>query len=617
MTTSKYTDRPARIFLSYSRDDHKSVSEIRDLLQDFEIEVWFDTDDLVPGQEWEDEISLALKDSDLILVCVAARGIDPNSFFMKEVVLAKEIAEESDGAVTIAPLRLEATSLPQVLQNLQWLDFFKANGPDVLLDLVRRVAKAQNRHPVADTPHKALKMPAESWDAEIHRGDKKLGLQGKRQSILFVQTNKARVLNTKGRVKAGVRPLIWGDPVRLEQQKGDRAKVRARGGLHEIKMADIGPNRPLEIDFLELGGGCATRIRTPDGRYIIFNVGIGDYLRRYLEWRHDAPIKPVYVDAVVLSHGFQDHTEGLGPILDSAAFRIGTLYHNGVLAPLDERPQGLRFVRDEDDLEACLKRHRHTRFASLLRRASQTQEVGKVRMIGASEKFLPGFGPGDSDVIVRVLHPNDSSAEVPLSRSRSDIVRSNAVVLSVEFGHLRVLLRGEVGQLGEQRLMTAHDRSDKLRADVAKLCYHNTQFFEPGFLDRVAPQGIVAALGASQELLDDAPGVPEARVAPEALFVSGAQNLALSTPPMLEGLRRMLEIYEARCKGLPSATLPKSARGRYQKALRRFGTYLDYHHVVRLRSDGRRALLARRRRRGNTWKLALFESDGGIMRYCP
>ena len=80
--------------------------------------------------------------------------------------------------------------------------------------------------------------------------------------------------------------LLWGDPVVLLHQHGQHPVVRARGEQYEAMEPRFSGTPQLTIDFLELGGGCGALLCTPDDRKVLFNVGFGDYMYRYLQWRY-------------------------------------------------------------------------------------------------------------------------------------------------------------------------------------------------------------------------------------------------------------------------------------------------------------------------------------------
>ena len=79
MTQSQY--HILKVFLSYSREDKDAVDEFYQRLMLEGIDVWLDTQKILPGQDWELEIRKAVRDCDVILICIS------NTFLIKKVIV--------------------------------------------------------------------------------------------------------------------------------------------------------------------------------------------------------------------------------------------------------------------------------------------------------------------------------------------------------------------------------------------------------------------------------------------------------------------------------------------------------------------------------------------------
>jgi hypothetical protein len=59
-----------RVFLCHASDDKPAVRRLYRRLKDDGFDLWLDEEDLLPGQDWELEISRAVRRSDMIIVCL-------------------------------------------------------------------------------------------------------------------------------------------------------------------------------------------------------------------------------------------------------------------------------------------------------------------------------------------------------------------------------------------------------------------------------------------------------------------------------------------------------------------------------------------------------------------
>ncbi len=117
-----------RIFLIYAKEDTERIEKIYDELKRSGLKPWLDTHDILPGQDWKQTITEALKESDLALACLSKASVSKKGFVQSELKIALDILEErSRGVSPVIPVRLEETEVPERLKNLQWIDLFE-NG---------------------------------------------------------------------------------------------------------------------------------------------------------------------------------------------------------------------------------------------------------------------------------------------------------------------------------------------------------------------------------------------------------------------------------------------------------------------------------------------------------
>lgn len=617
---------PLQVFLSYSRADEKEVRRVHGLLALFGIDAWLDTADLLGGDDWRNKITESLQSCDAAVFCVSGQALTRKGFFLEEVELAVKLTRSAGCDFHLIPLRLEAATLPAPLGKLHSVDFFTSDGLDHLLAALRKVAEDNGRRPVPPAPAAVEGLADERSPFAPATADSGNGEAFAGYPVLEVGLPGGRPSSIRDRRTA----LLWGDPLVLEGGDVGKPLVRARGEHYQGAGAQIAMECPLSIELLELGGGCGALLVTPDGRKVLFNMGFDDHLCRYLQWRFDGPREVVELEAAVLADPRLTHGGGLRPLLDSGSFRIGALYHNGIFGHTSEWRTRLtkdrrhvKVLRSKKAFLAWLSANKPDRVAKTLGEGLESGRIGDLRMLARSSGHLPGFEPGKSDVVIEVIGPIDDKAGLPLpeSRSRADTIRANTIVLKVSYGRLRFLLSGHLNREGHKQLLDTHapDLEQALHADLAKLCYHGSKNFLPDFARAVSPVGVVAANGregARLAVYDNAVGALAGEMEPGSLMITGERNLLLDEPEELIGLKRLLlELYEARTPAPVIPNLSPDSAALYQKVLRRLGTFLLRNHMVQLRSDGERAIFARRVPPGDRWSLAEFKEEGGRFRY--
>ena len=126
MSTQK---QPLKAFLCHASADKTTVYELYRHLQKRGILPWLDTEDLVGGQNWREEIPRAIRASDAIIICLSKNSISKEGFVHAEIAFALEKALEiPQGDIFIIPARLEECEVPNNLESYQWVDLFEQDG---------------------------------------------------------------------------------------------------------------------------------------------------------------------------------------------------------------------------------------------------------------------------------------------------------------------------------------------------------------------------------------------------------------------------------------------------------------------------------------------------------
>jgi DNA-binding response OmpR family regulator len=132
------------IFLCHSSSDKTKVRELYQRLSKDGFTPWLDEENLLPGQDWQQEIPEAVRKSDIVLVCLSKASINKVGYVQKEIRCALDVADEQpEGKIFIIPLKLEECEVPNRLSKWQWVNYFDENGYKRLLDALHARAEAR------------------------------------------------------------------------------------------------------------------------------------------------------------------------------------------------------------------------------------------------------------------------------------------------------------------------------------------------------------------------------------------------------------------------------------------------------------------------------------------
>lgn len=128
-----------RIFLCHSSNDKPAVRKLYQQLLGEGFAPWLDEEDLLPGQDWQREIPKAVKNSDVVIVCLSRNSISKSGYVQKEIKHALDLADElPEDTIFIIPLRLEDCRVPERLARWHWVNIFEERGFNRLLGSLRR-----------------------------------------------------------------------------------------------------------------------------------------------------------------------------------------------------------------------------------------------------------------------------------------------------------------------------------------------------------------------------------------------------------------------------------------------------------------------------------------------
>lgn len=126
--------KPLKVFLSHSIEEKPVVIELYYRLIAFGIETWLDEEHLLPGQDRKCEIARAVRESNVVLVCLSRTSVNETGFVQEEIQYALDVTDEKpEGSTFLIPARLEECVIPQRLRAKQWVDLFQKQGFERLI----------------------------------------------------------------------------------------------------------------------------------------------------------------------------------------------------------------------------------------------------------------------------------------------------------------------------------------------------------------------------------------------------------------------------------------------------------------------------------------------------
>lgn len=123
-------DRTAqRVLLCHSSEDKPAVRRLYQRLRADGVNPWLDEEDLLPGQDWEREITNAVRASSVVIICLSGGSVAKTGYVQREIRQALKVADEHpEGQIFIIPARLEPCVVPDSLTKWQRVDLFEPRG---------------------------------------------------------------------------------------------------------------------------------------------------------------------------------------------------------------------------------------------------------------------------------------------------------------------------------------------------------------------------------------------------------------------------------------------------------------------------------------------------------
>jgi beta-lactamase superfamily II metal-dependent hydrolase len=327
-------------------------------------------------------------------------------------------------------------------------------------------------------------------------------------------------------------------------------KVRARGVDGYIKEEQMQKDRPLEVNFVDVGQGDGCHIVMPDDKHFLIDAGPADNMYRFLKWRFNlknakaAP--PPFT--VIVSHSDSDHYKGFGKIFSATKgaaqqFTIDKIYHNGLVElsgksvstlgmalPNAKKPTHIAGLCDTDT--AYKKRAASVDKPGLFVNTMNKSAAPKQSLKKGSQPLY-----NKNNILMEVLGPvtervNGKEALPVFADNKGKTKNGHSVVLKLTIGNLRMLLGGDLNTPAENYLLNHYsnidvaDIKEKLRdknlsaatrktleaklekavmtarktfqVDIAKSCHHGSADFTTEFMRALNPLATVISSGDNE-----------------------------------------------------------------------------------------------------------------------
>lgn len=127
--------RPLRVFLCHSSIDKPSVRVVYQRLRAEGVVPWLDEEDQFPGQEWALAVAQAVRNADVVLMCLSQASL---TWPQPEIEFELDAADQQpEGALDLIVLCLDECIVPERLARWSRLDYFEERGHERLMCALR------------------------------------------------------------------------------------------------------------------------------------------------------------------------------------------------------------------------------------------------------------------------------------------------------------------------------------------------------------------------------------------------------------------------------------------------------------------------------------------------
>jgi TIR domain len=134
------------VFISYAREDSNAAKRLRKDLKDTGLNPWLDKEELLPGQNWENEIKNAISKSRYFIALFSKTSVKKIGYYQNEIKFALEVLKSyPPNRIFYIPVRLEDCEIPyNEIKSIHRADLFPVDDENVWKDGVKRILRAMD-----------------------------------------------------------------------------------------------------------------------------------------------------------------------------------------------------------------------------------------------------------------------------------------------------------------------------------------------------------------------------------------------------------------------------------------------------------------------------------------
>lgn len=326
--------------------------------------------------------------------------------------------------------------------------------------------------------------------------------------------NKVVVEEKKERKLQFVKQLLFGDYIEVCVENGayvtetmdgkEYYKVHCRNADGYLLWEQMQEERPVEINFIDVGQGDGCHIVTSDDKHFLVDAGKENNMYRFLKWRFNlrSPKNKAPGFTVVITHSDEDHYKGFKEIFEKAKpveqpegtpeeekktpqIRIKKIYHNGMIEGGGKKTESLGTVVTHDQkkyiTDLCDTNDDYKKRVEDIESGCVKDMDGKVinagnfiDMLQLTEAPKTSLRAGTKDKPVYLYNKNGMTMEIlgpiaedidgkpalPYFGSAGKTKNGHSVIIKLTVGHLKLLLGGDLNMEAENYLLKKYSGTD-------------------------------------------------------------------------------------------------------------------------------------------------------------
>jgi competence protein ComEC len=226
--------------------------------------------------------------------------------------------------------------------------------------------------------------------------------------------------------------------------------------LAGIAVFELSQNKPLEVNFFDIGQGDAIFITTPARHQILIDGGPNSDILEKLN--QEMPFWDKTIDLIILTHPEHDHYAGLLEVLQR--YKVENILWSGILRDTNE----------------------YKKWRNLLK-----QENAKIFIAEYGQRIICSVSDTEH-CYFDILHPFEN-----LENQETKNPNNTSVVARLVFGENSFLFTGDIYKSVERDLI---EQGIYLKSDVLKVCHHGSKTSSAEeFIEIVSPEIAVILAG--------------------------------------------------------------------------------------------------------------------------